>query len=456
MQIWNKLNPALRNKLEKKVTFVGHVSANLTCISSNDIRVSTIVFCRELQRRYYLDIYGALRNNRKHAYYALGIQTDNNGILRCIGRLSTASLSENTKFPILLPPLSTVTDFIILECHSRLFHAGVSHTLTDIRQTFWIPKGRAAVKKVINSCNRCKRFLGGPFALPPMPALPEERTHQARPFQNTGVDYWGPVTVRNGPDKIKIWVCLFTCLVTRAIHMEIANNLSAIQFLQCLRRFVSRRGWPETLFSDNGTQFTTSAKTLHDAWDNIVNDDECIQYFAKRGIKWRFITEMAPWKGGFYERLIGLVKCSMRKMIGRQILQYNDFNTLLIETEAVINSRPLTYASEELDFNVLRPIDFLLHGAKNGFPSLEEDYEDPEYDPDNREKLIDIWRKNMRNIDKFWKIWSEEYLLSLREKQTIFHRHPRVIAKEIPKVGQIVLVHDENLHRGSWKLGKII
>ncbi|KHN85730.1 hypothetical protein Tcan_00522, partial [Toxocara canis] len=108
------------------------------------------------------------------------------------------------------------------------------------------------------------------------------------------------------------------------------------------------------------------------------------------------------------------------------------------------------------DLNVLRPIDFLLHGAKNGFPSLEEDYEDPEYDPDNREKLIDIWRKNMRNIDKFWKIWSEEYLLSLREKQTIFHRHPRVIAKEIPKVGQIVLVHDENLPRGSWKLGKII
>ncbi|KHN73232.1 hypothetical protein Tcan_01291, partial [Toxocara canis] len=130
----------------------------------------------------------------------------------------------------------------------------------------------------------------------------------------------------------------------------------------------------------------------------------------------------APWKGGFYERLIGLVNCSMRKMIGRQILQYDFFNTLLIETEAVINSCPLTHVSEELDFKVLRPTDFLLHGAKNGFPSLEEDYEHLEYDPDNREKLIDIWRKNMRNIDKFWKIWSEEYLFRLREKQTIFHR----------------------------------
>lgn len=103
---------------------------------------------------------------------------------------------------------------------------------------------------------------------------------------------------------------------------------------------------------------------------------------------------MAPWKGGFYERLIGLVKYSMRKTIARQILQYDDFNTL-IETEAVINSRPLTYVNEEVEFKVLRPVDFLLHNAKNGFPSLKEDYEDPEYDPDNRERLIDIWRKKI-------------------------------------------------------------
>lgn len=135
---------------------------------------------------------GALRNNKKHPFYALGIKIDNNGILKCMVRPSTANLSESTKFAILLPSRSDATDLIILESHNRLLHAGVSHTLTGVRQMFWVPIGHAGVKRIIKLYNKCKRFQGGTFPLPPMLALPKERTEQARPFQNTDADYWDP------------------------------------------------------------------------------------------------------------------------------------------------------------------------------------------------------------------------------------------------------------------------
>ena len=109
-----------------------------------------------------------------------------------------------------------------------------------------------------------------------------------------------------------MWVCLFTCLVTRALHLEIVLDMSTEEFLLGLRRFVTLRGTPNEIYSDNALQFKTAAATLDLVWKNVINSVDVQSCASRTGIKWIFIVEMAPWMGGFYERLVGLVKRALR------------------------------------------------------------------------------------------------------------------------------------------------
>ena len=141
----------------------------------------------------------------------------------------------------------------------------------------------------------------------------------------------------------KTWICLFTCLSIRAIHLEWVLDLSASQFLNCLRRFVSRRGKPDVIFSDNASQFKLVCTVVDREWRKVLKDKEVMNYVLVEGIKWKYTLALAPWQGGFYERLVGLVKGCMRKSIGRKYLSLEQLTTLLTEIEAALNSRPLTY-----------------------------------------------------------------------------------------------------------------
>ena len=151
------------------------------------------------------------------------------------------------------------------------------------------------------------------------------------------------------------------CFVTRAIHLEFVSNLSSIGFLNALRRFISRRGRPSQLLSDNATTFKGAEKAIHEAWKQAITHEDTVSYCANEEIKWKFISELSPWKGGLYERLIGLVKVMLKQAIGRCQLKLEAFITLLCETESIINSRPLSKISEDPNdpFQILRPIDFL-------------------------------------------------------------------------------------------------
>ncbi|KAI1710217.1 hypothetical protein DdX_10896 [Ditylenchus destructor] len=181
-------------------------------------------------------------------------------------------------------------------------------------------------------------------------------------------------------------------------------------------------------------------------------------YVADHGIKWFFVTEKAPWRAGFHERLISLVKHCLRRCIGRKLVSEKDFTTLLIEVEAVLNARPLTYQSENADdLRALTPADFLHPGdtpIKPGVPILAEDGHEayvPKGDP--RANLMLLWERSLRLLDLFWKQWQEEYLLSLRERQDKLYRN-RIDAT--PAIGDLVLIHDDNLPRGSWAMARVI
>ena len=165
---------------------------------------------------------------------------------------------------------------------------------------------------------------------------------ESLPFQFIGLDYLGPVFVREGTVMTKMWICLFTCLAIRAVHLEWVRSLSAEHFLLCLRRFMARRGRPELIISDNAAQFKLVKTAIDEQWRQLTLDEELVSYLSNNGIKWQFTTALSPWKGGFYERLVGLVKQSLRKGFGLKRLTLDQFEVILAEIEAVINTRPLT------------------------------------------------------------------------------------------------------------------
>ena len=141
--------------------------------------------------------------------------------------------------------------------------------------------------------------------MPFMPPLPNSRVSQSVPFTYTGVDYFGPLYIKTKIENQKVWVCLFTCLVTRAVHLELIQNMSTEQFILGFRRFLSRHGKPKEIISDNASPFKLASETLDKLWGQTLTHDNVTSYIANEGITWKYIVEFAPWMGGFYERLVG-------------------------------------------------------------------------------------------------------------------------------------------------------
>ena len=387
----------------------------------------------------------------------LGLQVDDNGILRCKGRLTHAGIDEDARLPKLLPNKDNYTRLVIHDTHKRLFHAGVSHTLAQVRSEYWILKGRASVKEVLKGCRTCRKWEGGPYKMPSMPPLPSQRVTQSHPFTHTGLDYFGPLYIRDNSGSRKVWVCLFTCLVVRAVHLELIRDMTSEQFLLCMRRFIAQHGTPHSFISDNASQFKLAKNVITKAWIEVEKDTEVQDYVSQKGIEWHFIKEMSPWMGGCYERMVGLAKRALRKTLGALSLTHDQLQTVLMEIASVINSRPLIYVTDDLNSNntLLTPAHFLTMNTSTGIPE-SGDVTDPQYlqKMSSTQRLLDAWKTGVKHVDRFWTIWRKEYLLSLRERTEKHLSSPRVQSHCSPSVGDVVIIH-ENLPRGSWKLGKI-
>lgn len=272
----------------------------------------------------------------------------------------------------------------------------------------------------------------------------------ARPFSRVGIDYFGPILVKIQNQPAKVYGALFTCLVIRAIHLEVSLDLSGNTFLQAYRRFIVRRGIPSIIFSDNATNFQVRAKIIKKCSNQTWLIQEVQQWVSHKGTKWKFTTPRNPREGGAWERMIGVVKNSLRRSIGRKLLDHSELETLFCELEAMVNSRPLTYQSDFEPIRSIRPIDFIIPQASPeiNFANLgdESDYEEL-----NREQGLKNIKAVNKKLNKLWEIWKTQYLLSLRER---VERGVKNIGKE-PQFGDIVIV-EEDLPRPLWKLGKII
>lgn len=180
---------------------------------------------------------------------------------------------------------------------------------------------------------------------------------------------------------------------------------------------------------------------------------------AEQKIQWTFIASFAPWQGGVYERMVGLTKVAMRRAVGWKILTDEALNTLLTECESIVNERPLTYVGDD-STDVLRPVDFLIPKAKAQIERIETDREDDEeYRPgkkESHEQLLKRWKGTLKCLDKLWRFWQEGYLDMLRERNQVKHRGQRSVTKREPRKEEIVLLKEEELPRGEWRMGRIV
>ena len=184
------------------------------------------------------------------------------GYLRVGGRLKRAPVPYDSRHQLILPRVHAITKLIVADAHLRLAHSGQEHVLAHLRLSYWIVKARVLVRKVVRSCIICRRLLARP-TVPMMAPLPKVRLAvSAPPFYHTGLDYFGPLYVKRGRGTEKRWVCLFTCMTTRAVHLEVAFSLDTDVFIMALRRFIARRGKPCSISCDNGSNFRGAEREL--------------------------------------------------------------------------------------------------------------------------------------------------------------------------------------------------
>ena len=456
MKIWNRSTTELKERIceRHRILRIFDDIKDTRSIHFQDLTSAKLLWVCVVQHRRFDDVFRAMIVKQKNGLQKqFGLEPDKYGILRCHGRFLNAELSEAAKYPKLLPRYEYFTRLVIQEIHERLIHAGISHTLASLRQEYWLPQGRVEVRACVNRCLVCRRHEGPSFALPKMPPWPKQRVSESLPFQFTGLDYLGPVFVKEDKVITKMWICLFTCLAVRAVHLEWVRSLSAEHFLLCLRRFMARRGRPEMIISDNATQFKLVKNVIDKQWKELTLDEEVVSYLSNNGIRWQFTTALAPWQGGFFERLVGLVKRCLRKGIGVKRLTLDQFVVILAEVEAVVNTRPLTYVYD--DFNsgfTLTPAHFLNSNLKP-FPLMDTEVD---YCPKNDSvtTLLDSWKKGQKQLDTFWNLWRSDYLTSLRERAP-YHKLSKGQIHTHPGVGQVVLIKEDNMPRGVWKMGRI-
>jgi hypothetical protein len=320
-------------------------------------------------------------------------------------------MSFDAKHPIILPKICSLSTLIIEEAHSTVGHMGRNMVLAKLRQLYWIVGANQTIRKVLARCVLCRKYRGQ-CCQQKMADLPRDRIESHEPpFTNVGVDYFGPMEVKRGRSVVKRYGVLFTCLVTRAIHLEIAYSLDTDSCINAIRRFMARRGTVKMFRSDNGTNFVGAEREMRQEIQKW--NQSCFQEaLQQKSVTWTFNPPGGSHFGGVWERLIRSVRRILYSLMREQQTRLDDesIHTLFCEVEAIMNSRPLTFVSNDVnDFDVLTPNHLLLmqHGSSSPCGLFDK------ADCYSRRR----WRYIQYLADMFWKRWVKEYLPTLQSRQ---------------------------------------
>jgi hypothetical protein len=423
----------------KKIRVVFDASAK-----SNNVIVKSIQKRSFAQEYHQLSTGGGIEKNS--TIRNLSPFLDENGVIRVGGRIRNANLAYNQKHPVLIPKNHNVTEAIIRHFHVKNLHSGTQSTLASIRQQYWPIAGRNKIKQIIHKCISCFRAKSI-IAQQKMGDLPVKRLEPARPFINSGLDYCGPILIKThrgrGKQKtIKAYVCLFICLSTKAIHIELVSDLTADTFLDALKRFVSRRGTVKSIISDNATNFIKANKDLidlHQFFQNSEISRKLVTTLSNENIQWKFIPPRTPNFGGLWEAGVKSVKYHIKRVVGETVLTYDELYTLLTRIEACLNSRPLVPMSNDL--TAITPGHFLISEALTA--PLEPDLTELKINQLSRHQLLERLRQH------FWKRWRTEYLSYLQGRTKWQSPSPSL------QPGDLVLLVEDNVPPLCWPLGRI-
>ncbi|KRZ88518.1 hypothetical protein T08_9134 [Trichinella sp. T8] len=360
---------------------------------------------------------------------------DEEGFLRVGGRLENAELPSHMEYPVILPGDHALTMSLIIRCQARQLHAGTTHTLAILRQKYWVLKGRTQVKKTGSAENS---------------GLAIQSSGRSRCFRPHWDGFRGAIAHScRKRGNLQVLCLLVYVHGIPGSALELVPQMTTTRVMQALRRFIARWGRPENIQSDNFRSFKAAASELRQLWRH-VDVDRVQRELVGHRIHWKFITERAPWMGGYWERLVRSIKESLRKILRKALLDEEELRTTLCEVEASLNARPLTLVwDEHHERHPLSPFQLLTGRAYVDFPAVEA--HDPEWQPVGRAppQWSHRWRYRQQLLARWWRSWRREYLSELMQRQK-WRSSPAG-----PEVNDLVLILEDNIPRAQCPIGVI-
>jgi len=423
-----------------------HVDPNHV-LTRDELDAARRVVVLASQRSTFDTLFGDLKRGnriRSRPLARLSPFIDSDGVIRVGGRLRRSALPYDSKHPILLSKTSYLSLLVCRHWHKVTCHSGPRLMTALISRQFWIVSMRSVIYSVITKCTHCVRIR----ALNPHPRmadLPDARVHQCRPFSRVGIDYAGPIVVREHRLRksrtYKTYIAVFVCLGVKAVHLELVTDLSTEAFLAAFERFAARRGLPTDIYSDCGTNFVGANRQLR----QLVNCDasQPIITAAVSSCNWHFSPPSAPHFGGLWEAAVRSAKRLLTNIVGVHILTYEEFTTVLCRIEAVLNSRPLTpLSTDPHDLESLTPGHFLVGQPLLTIPPRTIDAP--------TRSIRDRWKLLEQCHQAFWRRWSTEYLQTLHERTKWTDTQPNV------QLNTMVTIRDTTAPPLEWRLGRVI
>lgn len=424
---------------------------SLDNLTPSELDSALKIIIRTEQNNYFSEELKLLKSNSqiRSNIKSLHPFVDKVGLLRVGGRLHNASeIAYEQRHPIILPKNSHVTNLIIKREHLRLNHAGQKQILSSLNMKYWLISGNREIKKNIHCCTVCFR-LKAKFSTQLMGSLPEDRVNSGRVFTHVGIDYCGFFNIKQSRIRksiiTKAYIVVFVCFKVKAIHLELVSDMTTETFLAALKRFIFRRGKPSKIYCDNGSTFKGANHELTDLYKLQAckeHKDSVIDYSANEGIEFKFIPSYSPIFGGLWESAVKSTKHHLKRVIGNSTLTYEQFNSVIIEIEGILDSRPISQISNDItDLSYLTPSHFLIGEPITSYPELNHTNT-----PDNRLKF---WQICVKIKQSFWKKWQNDYLTLLQNRPKWHKNEPNL------REGMLVILKEDNAPPLKWPMGRI-
>ncbi|XP_053733153.1 uncharacterized protein LOC128765925 isoform X1 [Synchiropus splendidus] len=353
---WSKVTQAIARLIRRAK---GDTSTDLSTVQERE-EAKCLIIQRLQVQEYSQEIHKTLKRgillSPQSQLYKFDAFLDQDGILKVGGRLRNSSLPTFQKHPTLLPKNHHITKLIIAHYHSTIKHQGKGMTMNEIRANgYWIPGLNGTVASLIHHCVTCRK-LRGSTEEQRMADLPSERLDPSPPFTYCGMDCFGPFLTKQGRKTNKRYGLLFTCLYSRAIHIEMLVDMSSDAFINALRCFIALRGTVRQIRCDHGSNFVGAKHELTQALKEL-DCNRLATYLAERQCDFKMNAPHASHAGGVWERQIRTVRnvLSATLSLSSNRLDDSSLRTFFYEAMFIVNSRPLTVENLS-DPNSLEPL----------------------------------------------------------------------------------------------------